>query len=265
MEALIKSPVLLDQVLDLGGLAVPERAIPKPLQKESLGRSHSMVLPRNADSGTQPADEGKRNASSPSEPADGLESIGRNDVAVAEAVTLAERLAAVKEAEERAFAEASDRGLEEGRRAAAAECAELLDQIKQLNERASDALPLLLAEAHDLIASVVFEAVCKILGRELVTPDGCTAVIEQVVGRVAKESILTIRIAPADYDRLKNALANGAVAEPVRRMLEMPIEPSAEVGLGGCVLTLKAGTLDGRIETQFRNFAQTLKDVASDK
>jgi len=264
MEVLIKSPVMLDRALELGGQAVGERVVqsPKPVQPSVQAPKSTVTKPDKAvatkvdeasqESVVQPKSATVTSTTGEREP---------EDLAVART----EHAAAAKEAEERALSKAIEQGLEEGRRTAAAECAVLHDMLKQVAESASESLPRLLAEAQDVIAAVVFEAVSKIVGRELVSPEGCAAAIEQVVSRISRESIVSIKVAPSDFDRLNSAVNSGISAEPVLRILDLPLEPDPQVGLGGCILTLKAGSLDGRIETQFRNFAQTLKDAASVK
>lgn len=176
--------------------------------------------------------------------------------AIDPAIEAKKRAALLEEARQQAVRDGFEKGLNEGREAARCEEQESLAAWSSLLASGRAEVSGVLEEAETLIAAVVFESVCKIVGRQLPSAEGCSAVVREVLSRVGREEVLAVRISPADYAMLESASENAIQIEGVS------FEPDERVELGGCVLSLKAGSIDGRIETQFRQFAQSLKDAA---
>lgn len=153
-------------------------------------------------------------------------------------------------------------GFAKGEKAGAdafAEAIEVLVRAKASMDRSCNDV---LLNAETIVGAIVFEAVCKIVGRCLTTDEGCRAVVEEVVSRVRRDSVVSLHMAPKDVERICLTAGQAANSEIMDRIAELRIEPDDSVELGGCVVQLIGGSIDGRIETQFRVLAQSLKDAA---
>ncbi len=153
-------------------------------------------------------------------------------------------------------------GIEAGRQAACSAADKKVDErlviIDEMLQQLRSTFDGVLANAESIIAAIVFEAVCKIVGRELASVEGATAAIRQIIERVGADACVTIRLAPSDFAWLQG---KGLHAGALPASLAQVIAEDPNVVLGGCLVTVANGEIDGRIETQFRNFAQGLKDA----
>lgn len=168
----------------------------------------------------------------------------------------------LQEAEERAKADGFAKGMAEGLEAGEGKYAVEIQSLSSLVQSAKESLETMLRGLDGVIASIVFEAVCKIVGRELATADGCVAVVRQLISQECANNPLRIRISPADLQRLRESASHRPEAGWVENFLNLPLEADERVELGGCLLDIQDGSsIDGRIETQFRSFAQSLKNA----
>lgn len=265
MAALIKSPTFKEGGVDLvprasvnvagAGMSppavrqsplrqpVPEVAAPQQTPRQQSGESAG--IPKSEP--PQPA---------PQSPEHTAEPVSRPTPAIDPAIAARERAALLEEARQQAAREGFEKGLNEGHEAARSDQQESLAAWSALLASGRAEIAELLVEAETLIAAVVFESVCKIVGRQLPSAEGCAAVVREVLARVGREEVVSVRVSPADHAMLEATAGSGIDIEGVL------IEPDEGIELGGCVLSLKAGSIDGRIETQFRQFAQSLKDAA---
>lgn len=180
--------------------------------------------------------------------------------------SLAKELAEIDAVREASRAEGYAAGYREGvgaggEAARVAGDRQILERLALLDEllaQTRSAFDKVLANAEAVIAAIVFEAVCKIVGRQLTTPEGVAAVVHQVVERAGSDACLSIRVAPTDFVWLQGS---GLLPEKQSALAGPMIVEDSDVVLGGCVVTVANGEIDGRIETQFRNFAQGLKDA----
>lgn len=243
METLIKSPPISDRGIDLLPLGqIPDKATHLLRAPEILRPGQPPVAPTQRN---KPV-----NSPAPSQP----------DVATSapsEAPEEQERrtkeLLAAQQASLKAIEEGFAKGLAEGKRTAEGKYAEALDALAKLAENGRDSVSGLLRDAEEVIGAIVFEAVCKIVGKDLASQEGRFAVVQQVLASAMQEEVVSIRVSPKDCHSLK-------AQHPA-----LPIEPDDRIELGGCILALKGGSIDGRIETQFRVFAQGLKDALRER
>lgn len=168
--------------------------------------------------------------------------------------------ASLKEAEAKAVSEGFAKGLAEGQRQGEEKYAAAVQALAALIESGKQSVAGLLQESEDIIAAIVFEAVCKIVGKELASIEGCAAAVRQVLAKASTEEVVSVRVSPKDLQRLKDGVASDPDI-PGAILASLPLEADDRVELGGCILSLKDGSIDGRIETQFRTFAQSLKDA----
>lgn len=128
--------------------------------------------------------------------------------------------------------------------------------LRQVVEAAEAAFAAEQAKLADQCVDVVVEAFTKIAGGLLMTRTAAIGAVTQVLGRVKEGRELTIRVAPADCDSLKDQEAQLAGALAGRKF---SIVADARVDLGGCMVESKLGNLDGRLEVQLRELFETLK------
>ncbi len=160
--------------------------------------------------------------------------------------------------EEQVRSDGFKQGYIEGLAIAKEELAETLRALESLPEKGKLALEEQLDSHHALIASIVFEAVCKIIGERLVTVDGCKELVSHLIRGVLEEDLVAVKVSPRDLARIQKA---GLEASPP--FSDFKLEADSSVELGGCIIKLRDGVIDGRIETQFGIFADTLKDVVN--
>lgn len=157
------------------------------------------------------------------------------------------------------------KGYAKGESDAQLKYAEAVNQFQQLTDVGQASIALMLKDAETLIGSIVFEAVCKIVGEQMVRVDGCHQIILQVIKNTLDDDILAIKVSPSDFTllQLSRKVTDTESASVTDKLTNLPIEADPDIELGGCLVELKDGRIDGRIETQFRIFAQSIKDAIS--
>lgn len=246
MDALSK--VIKAPPVDSTGICLPH-ACPSPVP----------AVQRIEDNQANPA--GDLHSSEPSVPPD--EDVRR--MADLEA-SLTRELAAIDALREKVREEGYALGYREGRDAG--EAAARIAGEKQIAERVALLAEILaqlrssfnevMANAEPLVAAIAFEAVCKVIGQQLTTQTGVTNAMRQVIARIGQENCLSVRLAPPDLAWLRES---GVLPNMLGEFDDAMFVEDAEISLGGCIVTVANGEIDGRIETQFRNFAQSLKDA----
>lgn len=154
-----------------------------------------------------------------------------------------------------------DAGFEQGRTAAAKDTGELIATLEAVLADTRSAQTRALAQSNDVMASIIVEAVCKILGERLVTADAALAAIDSVIDQVRAPNIQSIRVSSRDYARIENLVAGeGALPREPRleRLKKLPLQADDAIAIGGCIVDLSDGEFDGRIETQLLTLAESL-------
>ncbi|MFZ6659042.1 FliH/SctL family protein [Undibacterium sp. TJN19] len=173
-------------------------------------------------------------------------------------------LAQIKDEAEAAKELGRQRGLREGRQAgmeeAKAEFASEFARIKSITEKLPQAIESGIQGIEDVAVAIVFESVCKILGKTVLTPDGIQGIVREVALRVSAKEKLTIRINPADMDILRTG---GVLEAKTSLQIGDTVTWIADAGIafGGCVLETEVGDLDARLETQLENLLSTLRSA----
>jgi flagellar assembly protein FliH len=161
--------------------------------------------------------------------------------------------AARRDAYEAGYAEGAAKGLAEGdekaKRAAAERRAEL-DRIAASVERAHGEA---LASIEDVALGVAWEALCKILGDTIATPEGIQALVRQCANQARAEEKISIRLCPADLELLREG---GHEPQNEARQIEFVADPTIE--MGGCIVETAAGSIDGKLDTQLARLRDTL-------
>lgn len=165
------------------------------------------------------------------------------------------RSTAHQQAHEAGLAEGRAQGLKEARAEAASQRAEHAREIAAVLNR-------LAAQAHEQIAGlepvavdVVLAACRAILGTAMATPEGVQAAVKAALEAAARDEVLQVRLHPRDMALL--SAATGA-AGPGSVAASLALRSDDSVGPGGCIVEIAGGSLDARIETQFRLLAAAL-------
>lgn len=160
--------------------------------------------------------------------------------------------------------DAHEKGLREGREAGLAkvlsERASQLQALATVVRSARTRLEKGIEDLADVGAEIVFEAVCKVLGRASAEREGVIAAAREAVRRARDRSRLIVRVSPADFDVIRqnrDEILGGFEAGQVE------IAADDRVELGGCLLETPSGNLDSRLEVQLANLRRTLLEAKS--
>jgi flagellar assembly protein FliH len=107
---------------------------------------------------------------------------------------------------------------------------------------------------EDIAVAIAFEALVKILGSAMATPEGVRALVCQAVDRAKRQEKLAVRLSPEDFLLLMQE-------SPDTHWLARPgveLQPDEQVGVGGCLVHTDSGQLDAGLETQLRVLWQVL-------
>jgi flagellar assembly protein FliH len=159
-------------------------------------------------------------------------------------------------ARESGFAQGQREGLEGALAEARAAEASRDRKVEALVAAVRSAHDAALEAARDGALAIGFAAACRILGDALVTPEGVRAAVDQVLAHAHAAERVTVRLAPADLERL-GAAALAAAQRRIDFVADASLEP------GGCCVETSAGTLDGRLRTQMEGLYRALCEAHS--
>lgn len=124
---------------------------------------------------------------------------------------------------------------------------ELIDGIT--NEKNAELIKL-----DNEIVEVVFESVCKILGKSVVEKDAVVSMVHEVIRHAQDRMHMIIRVAPLDFELIQDA------KEKLCKGLNNRVDVVADehVTYGGCIVETDAGAIDGRIEQQLSGLLELI-------
>jgi flagellar assembly protein FliH len=155
-----------------------------------------------------------------------------------------ERAREAQEASDRSHAQATQ-AFEEGRMR--------LDGILAACRAESERM---LAESEDDLVSVAHEAICKVLGFEVVKPQVIREMIQQLIAAHSLRGELSIHLHPDDAKVM--CVDDGTAGD-------WTYVPDVAVTLGGAVLRSANGSIDARLETQMRALGEVLISVRRER
>ncbi|MGH2470722.1 MAG: FliH/SctL family protein, partial [Chloroflexota bacterium] len=154
------------------------------------------------------------------------------------------------EIERAAYEKGYHEGLTAGRDALDQQAAEEMRQIAALVDEAQRLHDTLLQQAEPEMVALALEVARKIVQAEVQTnPNVVTQVIAQAVERISGGPRVTIKVNPAELDRVREHWAQAYGAN--FREKEWAIEGDGSIAAGGCLLVTRYGSLDARIDAQF--------------
>lgn len=161
------------------------------------------------------------------------------------------RLDEIEQASKRAYEEAYETGLRNGETEGRQAYTSGLQQLESLTQNLNSMIQQSLDESEDMMVSIVFESVCKIVGDSLATREGVISVVKEALSRVRGKSTVIIRVNPFDLELIEESAAFGVASEADWRGDE-------SIPLGGCMIESEYGTLDARIDTQLNQLKRVL-------
>jgi flagellar biosynthesis/type III secretory pathway protein FliH len=160
---------------------------------------------------------------------------------------------------EAGYREGHAQGNADARKAIDTQYAHQLKALAEVVQSAQSSLTSLLTDAQPLIGDIIFGVVCKLIGNQFQTTEGRLSAIRHAIVDIKVEEIVALHLSPDDFESLKSLSPDAP--SWVLDLSRLPLQVDTNIGVGGCVVHLKNGQLDARIETQFRRFSQSLKDA----
>lgn len=141
-----------------------------------------------------------------------------------------------------------------------------LEKIELTVKNINDELLTYLKKNEHVVASIVFEAVCKIIGEELASRSKSILVVEKTINAIDKDKISEILISQDDFNLIENLnkdlSSDGVVFESTINQFIFKADP--EIKHGGCKIKLIDGYLDASIDSQLKILSKSLKAKADD-
>lgn len=163
---------------------------------------------------------------------------------------------------QRGTAEAAQRQQQAAEHAVADAMARLDAQRAQLAGLAAAlerTIPDALAAAEDEMVALSFEALCRVLASEAVRPEVVVAHVRQLVAR-GRSGVLSVHVHPDDLALLRQADSTSPGDAASTQWVADP-----EVATAGCVLRLRAGALDARLETALQACKKALLNARAER
>ncbi|EUJ10323.1 flagellar biosynthesis/type III secretory pathway protein [Methylophilaceae bacterium 11] len=161
---------------------------------------------------------------------------------------------------------AQHEGFKQGVDDAKAKYDSLLAKVDRLVERIEGAVPDYVQQSQSVIASIVLEAVSKIIKVHLVDQQKSLEVIKEVIREVGQHELKSIYISPHDFNLLKQLdeqmLLDGASNDLKR--LHHHFKSDSDMVMGGCRISMKDGILDASLESQLRVLIKSLTDKVTE-
>jgi flagellar biosynthesis/type III secretory pathway protein FliH len=109
----------------------------------------------------------------------------------------------------------------------------------------------------NLATQLALRIATKVIMREMENPQNMKSRIAHALAQIPLNERLTIRLNPADHEILEQA--RGAQLDgPQVLPADVILIADSSIQRGGCIVEGAAGTLDARIETQFKIIEQAL-------
>lgn len=143
---------------------------------------------------------------------------------------------------------------------------EQIEQLSSLLVSVNEALPEYLKKSESMIAVIVFESLCKIIGEVLADRSKAIEIVANVIRALEKEKIREVYVGQIDFNNIENLssdLAPDNVAlKNIMNQFTFKIDP--EIRLGGCKVKLVDGFLDATIERQLNILSKSLVKKADE-
>ncbi|MGE0631529.1 MAG: FliH/SctL family protein [Pseudobdellovibrionaceae bacterium] len=173
-------------------------------------------------------------------------------------------LAHLKEIQEKAYAEAYQLGLDEGRKEAfekqSGEIDHRLSQIDQFLANAAELKTQLVAHNEAHIVKLVFDIAKRVALKEITQDkESILAIIKNAISMSQGDEQITIEVAPEQLEFLES------LKKESRRDLEglkkIKFEASPDVKPGGCIIKTNYGEIDARVDERVEKLWSSLIEI----
>jgi len=140
--------------------------------------------------------------------------------------------------------------------------ASMLDTLRAMTLSGDKLIEQHCEELSHQCASIVGEALSKLVGPAIVQPDACLQAVRAAVAYVRGARGLTVRVSEQDEAMLK--AVKGQIAEAFGGG-DLSIVADSRVTSGGCLIESSFGDIDARWETKLRSLINVLREATSSK
>lgn len=154
---------------------------------------------------------------------------------------------------------ARQRGLLEGHAEGVAEAkrefATELQRIRSLSEQLRVAFETNLSGVEDVIVTIAYGAVCRLMGEVAHTKSAVESIVKQSLRECASAENVLIRLHPDDLSILRE---HGAIDLIQNNAAALKWVSDESLAIGGCVVEVDGGSLDARLTSQLEALKQCL-------
>jgi len=166
----------------------------------------------------------------------------------------------LKQIEEAAHHLGWQAGYEESRKMAAEEHAAKLREARELIDKANAERQAIIAGSEDEIVRLAVAVARKIISHELTTsPAIIVEIVKKAIQKATDREELTVRVNPENLDSTINS--RDEITRTAKGIRKLKIQADPAVASGGCVVESPNGTVDARVERQFKEIEQALMEV----
>jgi flagellar assembly protein FliH len=160
------------------------------------------------------------------------------------------------EIERAAYDKGYEEGVEVGKASGEEQATEMVKQVLAIVDQATELHDTMLREAESEMVALCLEIARKIIQSELRTnPDVVKGVVSAAVKKINGSPRVTIKVNPNQVEAVRSHW--DAAFGAGYREKEWIVDADPDVGVGGCVLDTKYGSIDARIGTQFTEIQKT--------
>jgi flagellar assembly protein FliH len=156
-------------------------------------------------------------------------------------------------------------GRESGMRSAQADVQAASEQksarFEQLIRAISEETVQRMYMLEEEMVSVVYGAVCRIVGQVAASEEGVKQTILQAVSELRSRPMVSIRISSDDFAWLQTDNQFSALLAQLNGGGSVRLLADESVKLGGCIIDSPEGSLDARLDTQLKKICATLLQV----
>jgi flagellar assembly protein FliH len=169
----------------------------------------------------------------------------------------------VEEVEARAYQEGFAQGEEAGRRLGEQKVESVLKSLRSVMEKMVGQRDALLKASEQELVKLAYLIALQIIHREIQQdPNVVVDVVRTALARTHQASEITIQVSPSDFRFLEGQ--GDLLRDLTGGKANVQIEPSTEVGRGGCRIVSEAGEVEASIERTLELFRKQIWEQEQD-
>jgi len=152
-------------------------------------------------------------------------------------------------------AEIRDQAYNEAYKDGLSSATDLIQEVHELERHFLENQLNALKDYEEKIVEVVLASVGKILGNQIIRPEIALAAVKEVLHRAGHQEHMRVHVSPKDHQNLEKYRRQISPANNIDYIAD------DRVKIGGCLVELDRGMLDGRIEIQLQTLVDCLSSV----